>query len=35
MPVEELLRAGEALANGLREICPEVEINTSLLEPNE
>ncbi len=33
MPVEELLRAGEALVTGLHEICPQVETSTSLLEP--
>lgn len=35
MPIEELLCAGEALVKGLREICPEVETSTSLLEPGE
>ena len=35
MPVEELLRAGDALVKGLREICPEVETHASLLEPGE
>jgi DNA/RNA-binding domain of Phe-tRNA-synthetase-like protein len=35
MPVEELLRAGEALVRGLREICSEVETSTSLLELGE
>jgi len=35
MPIEELLHAGEALVRGLREICPEVETSTSLLEPGE
>jgi hypothetical protein len=35
MPLDELLHAGEALVNGLREICPEVETSVSLLEPDE
>ena len=35
MPVEELLRAGEALAKGLCDICPAVENSISLLEPGE
>ena len=35
MPVEELLRAGDALVRGLRKICPEVDTSTSLLEPGE
>ncbi len=33
MPLDELLRAGEALVSGLREICPEVETSRLLLEP--
>ena len=35
MPVEELLRAGEALIEGLRRLCPAVEAAASLLEPSE
>lgn len=35
MPLDELLHAGEALADGLREICPEVETSIRLLEPGE
>jgi DNA/RNA-binding domain of Phe-tRNA-synthetase-like protein len=35
MPLAELLHAGEALVNGLREICPEVETSVRLLEPGE
>ena len=35
MPLDELRHAGEALVNGLREICPEVETSLSLLEPGE
>jgi DNA/RNA-binding domain of Phe-tRNA-synthetase-like protein len=35
MPVDELLRAGEALVRGLHEICPDVETGVSLLEPRE
>lgn len=35
MPVEELLRAGDALIEGLRRLCPAVEAAASLLEPSE
>ncbi|MBI4909680.1 MAG: hypothetical protein HY820_39040 [Acidobacteria bacterium] len=35
MPVDELLHAGESLARGLHEICPDVETSVSLLEPDE
>ena len=34
MPMEELLRAGEALVKGLHGICPTVETSASLLEPD-
>lgn len=33
MPIDELVRAGEELAIGLRELCPGVETTVTLLEP--
>jgi DNA/RNA-binding domain of Phe-tRNA-synthetase-like protein len=35
MPLDELLHAGEALVNGLREISPGVETSVSLLQPGD